>query len=122
VFRLHRSPVLRGDTSSASEQTASTDESRHTLQQGRRLALYRRRSEQLHHVPQTAEATTALRHLLDITADNSSRITATTTTTTTTIITLESRGVYPYLPMSKNAPWSIFFLGGGRTKKFNIKL
>jgi len=31
-----------------------------------------------------------------------------------------SRGVYPYLPMAKNAPWSIFF--GGGDQKFNIKL
>ena len=23
------------------------------------------------------------------------------------------RGVYPYLPMATNAPWSVFFLGGG---------
>jgi len=29
------------------------------------------------------------------------------------------RGVYPYLPMATNAPWSIL---GGMNKKFNIKL
>ena len=26
------------------------------------------------------------------------------------------RGVYPYLPMAPNAPWSIFFWGGGMNK------
>jgi len=30
-----------------------------------------------------------------------------------------SRGVYPYLPMATNAPWSIL---AGMNKKFNIKL
>ena len=27
------------------------------------------------------------------------------------------RGVYPYLPMATNAPWSFFFLGGGNQLK-----
>ena len=36
-----------------------------------------------------------------------------------------SRGVYPYLPMATNAPWSIFFSGRGSIKSlilsFNIQ-
>ena len=34
-------------------------------------------------------------------------------------LSIESRGVYPYLPMLTNAPWSIFWV---MNKKFNIKL
>ena len=38
---------------------------------------------------------------------------------------MQCRGVYPYLPMATNAPWSIFFFGGGESIKslilnFNI--
>ena len=45
-------------------------------------------------------------------------VTCNVTNVTNDVSTLFSsvRGVYPYLPMATNVPWSIFFFGGDQLK------